>query len=204
VLISEIGVDMSAFPTPKYFASWAKMCPGNDQSGGKRRSGNTGKGNKRLRATLTEATLAATRAKNSYLVAQYRRLRGRRGHSKAVIAAGHSILTAAGHMLQNGELYRDLGSDYFTQRNPDHVTNRLVRHSKRSDTTSRSNLEKSPRDEISLQTYRQPALPKQYRRNDRRLRRRMRHRPRTPPHGPSPHRRDALSTPGTRQTRQAS
>ena len=127
VLISEIGVDMSAFPTPKHLASWAKMCPGNDQSAGKRRSGKTGKGNKWLRATLTEATLAATRTKNSYLAAQYQRLRGRRGHSKAVTAVGHSILTAAWHMLQTGELYRDLGGDYFTQRNPDQATKRLVR-----------------------------------------------------------------------------
>ena len=127
VLISEIGVDMSAFPTPKHLASWAKMCPGNDQSAGKRRSGKTGKGNKWLRATLTEATLAATRTKNSYLAAQYQRLRGRRGHSKAVTAVGHSILTAAWHMLQTGELYRDLGGEYFTQRNPDQTTKRLVR-----------------------------------------------------------------------------
>jgi transposase len=127
VLISEIGVDMSAFPTPKHLASWAKMCPGNDQSAGKRRSGKTGKGNKWLRATLTEATLAATRTKHSYLAAQYQRLRGRRGHSKAVTAVGHSILTAAWHMLQTGELYRDLGGDYFTQRNPDQATKRLVR-----------------------------------------------------------------------------
>jgi transposase len=127
VLISEIGVDMSAFPTPKHLASWAKMCPGNDQSAGKRRSGKTGKGNKWLRATLTEATLAATRTKNSYLAAQYQRLRGRRGHSKAVTAVGHSILTAAWHMLQTGELYRDLGGDYFTRRNPDQTTKRLVR-----------------------------------------------------------------------------
>ncbi len=127
VLISEIGVDMSAFPTPKHLASWAKMCPGNDQSAGKRRSGKTGKGNKWLRATLTEASLAATRTKNSYLAAQYQRLRGRRGHSKAVTAVGHSILTAAWHMLQTGELYRDLGGEYFTQRNPDQTTKRLVR-----------------------------------------------------------------------------
>ena len=127
VLISEIGVDMSAFPTPKHLASWAKMCPGNDQSAGKRRSGKTGKGNKWLRATLTEATLAATRTKNSNLAAQYQRLRSRRGHSKAVTAVGHSILTAAWHMLQTGELYRDLGGDYFTQRNPDQATKRLVR-----------------------------------------------------------------------------
>ncbi len=122
VLIAEIGVDMNAFPTPKHLASWAGMCPGNDQSGGKRRSGKTRNGSKWLRSTLTESALAAARTKNSYLAAQYQRLRGRRGHSKAVTAVGHSILTAAWHMLQNGELYRDLGSDYFTRQNPDRLT----------------------------------------------------------------------------------
>jgi transposase len=127
VLIAEIGVDMSVFPTPKHLASWAKVCPGNDESAGKRRSGKTGKGNKWLRATLTESANAATRTKTSYLAAQYQRLRGRRGHSKAVTAVGHSILTAAWHMLQNGELYNDLGGDYFTRQNPDRQTKRLVR-----------------------------------------------------------------------------
>jgi transposase len=127
VLIAEIGVDMSVFPTPKHLASWAKVCPGNDESAGKRRSGKTGKGNKWLRATLTEAANAATRTKNSYLAAQYQRLRARRGHSKAVTAVGHSMLTAAWHMLQSGELYRDLGGDYFVRQNPDRITKRLVR-----------------------------------------------------------------------------
>jgi Transposase IS116/IS110/IS902 family len=127
VLIAEIGVDMSAFPTPKHLASWAGVCPGNDQSAGKRRSGRTRKGSKWLRATLTESALAAARTKNSYLAAQYQRLRGRRGHSKAVTAVGHSILTAAWHMLQTGELYNDLGGDYFTRQNPDRLTKRLIR-----------------------------------------------------------------------------
>jgi transposase len=127
VLIAEIGVDMSAFPTPKHLASWAGMCPGNDESAGKRRSGKTRKGSKWLRATLTESANAAARTKNSYLAAQYQRLRGRRGHSKAVTAVGHSILTAAWHMLHTGELYRDLGGDYFTRQNPDRLTKRLIR-----------------------------------------------------------------------------
>jgi transposase len=127
VLIAEIGVDMSVFPTPKHLASWAKVSPGNDQSAGRRRSGKTGKGNKWLRATLNESANAAARTKNSYLAAQYQRLRGRRGHSKAVTAVGHSILTAAWHMLQTGELFRDLGGDYFIRQNPDRLTKRLVR-----------------------------------------------------------------------------
>lgn len=127
VLIAEIGVDMTAFSTPKHLASWAGICPGNDQSAGKRRSGRTRKGSKWLRATLTEAALAATKTKDSYYAAQYQRLRGRRGHSKAITAVGHSILTAAWHMLQTGELHRDLGSDHFTQRDPERTTKRLVR-----------------------------------------------------------------------------
>jgi transposase len=127
VLISEIGVDMTVFPTPKHLASWAKISPGNDESAGKRRSGKTGKGNKWLRATLTEAALSAAKTKNSYLAAQYQRLRGRRGHNKAVTAVGHSILTAIWHMLQTGELYNDPGNDYFTRQNPDRATKRLIR-----------------------------------------------------------------------------
>jgi transposase len=127
VLIAEIGVDMSVFRTPKHLASWAKVSPGNDQSAGKRRSGKTGKGNKWLRATLNESANAAARTKDTYLAAQYQRLRGRRGHSKAVTAVGHSILTAAWHMLQTGELFRDLGGDYFIRQNPDRLTKRLIR-----------------------------------------------------------------------------
>jgi transposase len=115
------------FPTPKHLASWAKVCPSNDESAGKRRSGKTGKGDKWLKATLAEASSAATRTKNSYLAAQYQRPRGRRGHNKALSAVSHSILTAAWHMLTNGELYRDPGPDYFTRQNPDRVTKRLIR-----------------------------------------------------------------------------
>jgi len=127
VLIAEIGVDMSAFPTPKHLASWAGMCPGQNESAGKRRSTKTRKGSKWLRATLGESANAAARTKGSYLAAQYGRLHTRRGHAKAITAVGHSILTAAWHMLQTGELYRDLGADYYTRRNPDRLTKRLVR-----------------------------------------------------------------------------
>lgn len=116
VIVAETGADMSAFPTAKHLASWAGQCPGNDQSAGKRRSGRTRKGSHWLGIALTEAALAATRTKGTYLGAQYRRLRVRRGHKRALGAVRHSILTAAWHMLSTGEFYRDPGADYFERR----------------------------------------------------------------------------------------
>jgi transposase len=126
VIIAETGGDMSAFPTAKHLASWAGVCPGNDESAGKRRSGRTTKGSKWLRAALIEAAKAASRTKNTYLAAQYQRLRARRGHNKATTAIAHSMLTAAWHMLQTGETYNDPGSDYFTRRDPERHTRRLI------------------------------------------------------------------------------
>ena len=118
---------MSVFPTAKHLASWAGQCPGNDQSAGKRRSGRTRKGSRWLGIALTEAALAATHQKNTYLGAQYRRLRGRRGHKKALGAVKHSIITAAWHMLTTGELYVDPGADYFDHRiDPQRKIKRLI------------------------------------------------------------------------------
>jgi transposase len=126
VIIAETGGDMSAFPTAKHLASWAGICPGNDESAGKRRSGKTRKGSKWLRANLTEAAKAASRTKDTYLQTQYQRLRARRGHAKATTAVAHSILVAAWHMLTTGELYVDPGGDYFARRDPERTTKRLV------------------------------------------------------------------------------
>jgi transposase len=126
VIIAEIGVDMSVFPTDKQLASWAGMCPGNDQSAGKRRSGKTRKGSKWLDWALEEAAMAAIRTKDVYLAAQYARLRPRRGHKKALGAVKHSILIACWHMLSTGELYVDLGGDYFRKRDPERITKRLI------------------------------------------------------------------------------
>jgi transposase len=126
VIIAEIGVDMSVFPTDKQLASWAGMCPGNDQSAGKRRSGKSRNGSKWLDIALEEAAMSAIRTKDVYLAAQYARLRPRRGHKKALGAVKHSILIACWHMLSTGELYHDLGGDYYRKRDPERVTKRLV------------------------------------------------------------------------------
>jgi transposase len=126
-IIAEIGTDMSVFPTAKHLASFAGQCPGNDQSAGRRRSGRTRKGSKWLDWTLEEAALAAIRSKDTYLAAQYARLKPRRGHKKALGAVKHSLLCACWHMLTTGELYRDLGGDYFRKRDPERATKHLVR-----------------------------------------------------------------------------
>ncbi len=126
VIIAEIGTDMSVFPTARQLASWAGQCPGNDRSAGKRRSGRTRKGSKWLGIALEEAALGAIRSKDSYLKAQYQRLRPRRGHGRAIGAVKHSILIACWHMLSTGELYCDLGGDYFQRRDPERQIKRLL------------------------------------------------------------------------------
>jgi transposase len=128
VLIAEIGVDMSRFPTHSHLASWAGMCPGNDESAGQRRSGKTRKGSKWLRGVLTEAAHAASRSKGTYLSAQYARLRGRRGPKKAAVAVGHSILVICYHILERKVPYEDLGEGHFQRRRCEQVqARRLVR-----------------------------------------------------------------------------
>ena len=126
VIVAEIGIDMSVFPSAKELASWAGQCPGNDQSAGRRRSGRTRKGSKWLDWALEEAALAATRTNDVYLKAQYQRLRPRRGHKKALGAVKHSIIVACWHMLSTGELYSDLGGDYFRKRDPERTAKRLI------------------------------------------------------------------------------
>jgi transposase len=116
VLLAECGADMSRFGSANRLASWAGMCPGNNESAGKHFSGKTRKGSKWLRTALVECAEAAARTKDSYLRAQYARIKGRHGHKKAIVAVAHSILVIAYHVLLRSEPYRELGGDYFIER----------------------------------------------------------------------------------------
>jgi transposase len=127
VIIAETGADMSRFPTPRHLASWAGVCPGNHESGGRRKSGKTRKGDHWLTGSLGVAVLAAGRGTDTYLAAQYARLIRRLGNKqKAIVALQHSMLTAVWHMLSNDTEYHDLGGDYYLRRDPDRERRRAV------------------------------------------------------------------------------
>jgi len=120
IIVAEIGVDMSRFPTAAHLASWSGLCPGHDESAGKRRSGKARKGDAALRTALCEAAWAASHCKDGYLPAQYRRfLRrfGKKNENKATFAVAHTLIVIVWHVLHDGVDYTDLGGDYFERRN---------------------------------------------------------------------------------------
>ena len=126
-IISVIGTDMTRFPTDAHISSWAGLCPGNNESAGKRKSGKTRKGNALLRSTLVTCAHAATRNKSSYFYAQFTRISAHRGKKRAYVAVAHSMLVAIYHMLKDGVVFKDLGADYYNQFNKERKINAYLK-----------------------------------------------------------------------------
>ena len=126
-ILAEIGWDMSRFATEGHLAAWAGLCPGNDRSAGKRRSGRMTEGNRWLKATLNQCAWAASRKKDSYFAAQHRRIASRRGLKRATMAVAHSMLGVCWQLLKHGQCYQDLGRDYFDHIDEDRTRRQLVK-----------------------------------------------------------------------------
>ena len=129
-IISVIGTDMSRFPSDRHISKWAGLCPGNNESAGKRKSGKTAKGNKVLRTTLITCAHAAVKVKNSFFSAQFARISAHRGSKRAYVAVAHSMLIAIYHVLSTGEVYKDLGSNYYNQFNRERKANSMLKRLK--------------------------------------------------------------------------
>jgi transposase len=130
-VLAEIGLDVSRWPTHKHLASWAKICPGNNESAGKRKSGRTGKGNRWLHSTLVEAANNVSRNRDTYYGAQYHRIARRRGRKRALVAVAHSLLTAIYYMLRDGTVHQDLGAEYFDRLDRERATHQAVQRLRR-------------------------------------------------------------------------
>jgi transposase len=126
-ILAEIGTDMTRFCSAQRLSAWAGVAPGNNESGGRRRSGKTRKGNRVVKSLLTQAAWAASRTKDTYLSALYHRLAGRRGKKKAIVAVAHAILVIVFHLIVRNEPYREMGGDYFDKQDPETTVKRLAR-----------------------------------------------------------------------------
>lgn len=126
-IISVIGTDMTRFPTDAHLASWAGLCPGNNESAGKRRSGKTRKGNNILKTTLVVCAHSAVKNKKSYYYAQFQRISAHRGKKRAYVAVAHSILIAIYHVLSDNVPFKDLGADYYNQFNKERKINAYLK-----------------------------------------------------------------------------
>ena len=126
-IISVIGTDMSRFPTAGHLAAWAGLCPGNNESAQKRKTGKMRKGNALLRSTLVVCAHSATRNKNSYFYAQFMRISSHRGKKRAYVAVAHSMLIAIYHILKDGVVFKDLGADYYNQFNKERKINAYLK-----------------------------------------------------------------------------
>jgi transposase len=131
VIIAELGIDMAVFENVSQLASWAGVCPGNNESAGKRKNSRSPRGNPYLKIALIEAAQSAAKAKGTYLRDKFYRVKARRGYKRAVVAIAHKILVAVYHMLSEHVSYNDLGDLYLDKLNKHHLTGNLVRRLER-------------------------------------------------------------------------